>query len=118
MSKGKAREHMFSVTKKDLQVQTFRCGGKGGQHQNKTSSGIRIIHKASGARGESREERHQHQNKKIALKRLTETDKFKLWVKIKMGEILTGETLGEKVERAMAPENLKIEYLGVKPEEL
>jgi protein subunit release factor B len=73
-----SKELLFSVTKKDLIVQTFKAGGKGGQHQNKTDSGVRIIHKKSGAVEESRNERSQYQNKKIAFKRLTESSKFKI----------------------------------------
>ena len=61
------KELLFSLTKKDFVVETFRAGGKGGQKQNKTDSGVRIKHPASGAVAESREERSQHQNKKIAF---------------------------------------------------
>ena len=69
------KELLFSITKKDFEVQTFRSGGKGGQHQNKTDSGVRIIHRASGAVGESRSERSQLVNKRLALKRqLTDGD--------------------------------------------
>ena len=52
------------------EVQTFRAGGKGGQHQNATESGVRIIHLPSGIRVESRGERSQHRNRAIALERL------------------------------------------------
>jgi len=60
------RELMFSVTLTDCDVQTFRAGGKGGQNQNKRETGVRIIHRASGARGEARDERSQLQNKRLA----------------------------------------------------
>lgn len=103
------KEHMFSLTKKDFDMQTFRSGGKGGQHQNKTNSGVRIVHRDSGAVGECRETRSQHKNKSIAFKRLTETKEFKQWCKIRVGEIVTGETLDEKINRLMKEENLKIE---------
>ena len=46
-----SRELLFSLTKNDFELQFFRAGGKGGQKQNKTSSGCRIIHKESGAVG-------------------------------------------------------------------
>lgn len=71
---------LFSVTLKDCTVQTFRSGGKGGQHQNKTESGVRIIHRDSGARGECRETKSQHKNKRTAFIRMTETQEFKLWM--------------------------------------
>ncbi len=47
----------------DVEVQTFSCGGPGGQHVNKTQSGVRLIHKPTGAVAESRSERSQHKNK-------------------------------------------------------
>ena len=51
-------------------VETFRSGGKGGQHQNKTESGVRLVHAPTGLRSTSRSERSQHRNKLIALARL------------------------------------------------
>lgn len=65
------RTLLFSVTLADCDVQTFRAGGKGGQNQNKRDTGVRIIHRASGARGEARDERSQLQNKRAAFKRMT-----------------------------------------------
>jgi protein subunit release factor B len=103
------KELLFSVTKKDLEIQTFRAGGKGGQHQNKTDSGVRIIHRDSGAVGESRSERSQHRNKKIALKRLVDSAKFKLWLNRKAYEINKGKNIEKMIEETMIPENLKIE---------
>lgn len=60
------RRRILSVTIKDCEVQTFRCGGKGGQNVNKRDTGVRIIHPPSGARGEGRDERSQWMNKKLA----------------------------------------------------
>lgn len=103
-----SRELLFSVTKKDLTIQTFRSGGSGGQHQNTTDSGVRLIHKESGAVGESREHKSQHHNKRAALKRLTEHPKLKMFIAEKM----RGCSIEESVEKEMAPENLKIETRG------
>jgi protein subunit release factor B len=103
------KELLFSIKKDDFIVQTFRAGGKGGQKQNKTSSGVRIIHKDSGAVGESRSERSQHQNKKLALDRLVNSAKFRVWHSRKVQEILERKTIDEKVEESMNPNNLKIE---------
>ncbi len=60
----------LSFTKKDFNVDTFKSGGKGGQHQNTCDSGVRITHIETGISSECRETRSQHQNKKIAFKNL------------------------------------------------
>ncbi|MFL5243337.1 MAG: peptide chain release factor 2 [Gemmataceae bacterium] len=54
----------------ELERQTFRSGGPGGQHQNKTESGVRYIHKPTGIAAESRSERSQHKNDAMALSQL------------------------------------------------
>jgi peptide chain release factor 2 len=54
----------------ELVRQTFRSGGPGGQHQNKTESGVRYIHKPTGVAAESRTERSQHKNDANAMKLL------------------------------------------------
>ena len=51
-------------------VETFRSGGPGGQHQNTTESGVRLVHLPTGVRVEAREERSQHRNRATALRRL------------------------------------------------
>jgi len=71
---------IFSITLDDCEVQTFRAGGPGGQNQNKRDTGVRVIHPPSGARGESREERSQLQNKKLAFRRMAEHPLFRAWV--------------------------------------
>lgn len=108
MSKGK--ELLFSITKKDFEIQTFRSGGKGGQHQNTTESGVRIIHLASGARGESREERKQGQNKKNALDRLVKTKIFQNWLRIEAAK-RAGVTrdIDIIINEAMEAKNLRVE---------
>ena len=72
------RTRILSVTIHDCEVQTFRSGGKGGQNQNKRDTGVRVIHHPSGARGESREERSQLQNKKLAFRRMVDSAAFRL----------------------------------------
>jgi peptide chain release factor 2 len=54
------------INEKELEMQTFCSGGPGGQHQNKTQSGVRLIHK-SGVRAVSRTERSQPKNYANAL---------------------------------------------------
>ncbi len=106
---AKKKELLFSVGKNDFEIQTFRAGGKGGQHQNKTDSAVRIIHKDSGAVGLSRSDRSQHRNKTLAFERLTKTAKFKIWITKRINEIDTGKSIEEQVEELMKPEHLKIE---------
>ena len=104
-----AKELLFSVTKKDFKIDTFTAGGPGGQKQNKTASAVRITHIESGAVGECRNHRSQHQNKATALRRLVQTGKWKIWHNRKVHECLTGETIEQRVEKQMRPENLKVE---------
>ncbi len=51
----------------ELKRDTFRSGGPGGQHQNKTESGVRYTHTPTGIAAESRSERSQHKNDQMAL---------------------------------------------------
>ena len=51
----------------EIEFQTCRSGGKGGQHVNKTESAVRATHKASGISVRVESERSQHANKKLAL---------------------------------------------------
>jgi len=103
------KELLFTVNKKDFDIQTFRSGGPGGQHQNKTDSGVRIVHRASGAVGESRTDKSQHRNKREALKRLVESAKFKLWIIKVVFEITSGKTIDQRVEEALIDKNLIVE---------
>lgn len=105
-----ARELLFSVTKKDLDITHMRAGGPGGQHQNKTSSATRIVHKPSGAVAEAREHRSQPQNTKAAFKRLTETLAFKKWM---AEQLLIGPTPEQWVASEMQnTEHFKVEGRG------
>ncbi len=106
-----AKKLLFSLTKKDFEIQTFRAGGKGGQHQNKVESGVRIIHRASGAVGESRSERSQYANKKLAFIHLTKSKKFLTWHKLETARLLGHlKNVDEIVDKQMAEKNLKVEY--------
>lgn len=103
------RELLFSVTPKDLRIEFYRGSGAGGQKRNKTDSACRITHEASGAVGTAEDERKQSVNKRLAFRRMVNSAKFQLWLKRRTAEAMTGETIGECVERMMAPENIRAE---------
>lgn len=99
---------IVSVNIKDCDVQTFRAGGKGGQNQNKRDTGVRIRHRASGAVGESRDNRTQLANKRAAFRRMAESDVFQAWIRVQHAKA-TG-AIEAAVDEAMRPENLDIEF--------
>jgi len=66
----KFEEEEIDIRKDELRTDTFRASGAGGQHVNKTESGVRFTHIPTGIAAESTDSRSQHKNREIALQRL------------------------------------------------
>lgn len=60
----------IDIRKEDIRTDVFRASGAGGQHVNKTESGVRFTHLPTGVVAESTESRSQHKNRDIAMGRL------------------------------------------------
>lgn len=106
----KTRKKVFTVGRHECRWDYFRSGGKGGQNQNTRDTGVRCVHEPSGATGESREANKQWQNRKIAFKRMAETEEFKRWaVREASKDLLSDAVIMKAVDEAMKDENLLIE---------
>ena len=104
------KELLFSVTAADCRWDYFNASGAGGQNVNKNQCGVRCTNKASSAVGQSSDTKSQSQNKKLAFRRMAESDTFKKWHRIetarRMGTLVD---IDQKVDEAMQSENLRVE---------
>lgn len=110
---------LFSVGMKDLDMQTFSVGGHGGGGKDTSNSGVRLVHRDSGAVGEGREHRSNTANRRAAFERLVATGKFKAWHKLecarRMGQPIpeTPEQIRQRIDRevdaGMADGTIRIE---------
>ena len=107
---GGDKELLFSVTKKDFRWDYFRAGGKGGQGQNKRSTGVRCVHEPSGAVGEGRDSRSRPENQRNAFLRCVQSDTFQRWIKKQTSHLAyTEQQIQAAVDQAMDPKYILTE---------
>lgn len=104
-----SRKLLFSVTTKDCDEQHFTVGGNGGSGKDTSNTGVRFIHRPSGAVGESREERSQVANRRKAWDRMANSPTMQKWLRVEAARRQGKPTVEELVEADMAEKNLKIE---------
>lgn len=113
------------MTSKDFDEKHIRGSGPGGQHRNKTSTGIRLTHRASGAVAEATEHKSQEQNRREAWKRIRQTPEWERWFRDMVLTTMGRPSIQQRVDAAMKPENIitqvldgKSRWVTIDPKEL
>lgn len=100
-----------NINKSDLKVDTFRSSGAGGQHVNKTESGVRFTHLPTGIVAESTDGRSQIRNREIALQRLyqkiydSQKDQYESKVAAARRSLVGSGDRSEKIRTYNFPQN-------------
>ena len=103
------REQRLSIPREAFTITHIRGHGPGGQHRNKVSTGVRIVHNDSGAVGEATDSRSQHQNLYAALERLTRTVTFQQWARDQFTSLKGRGAANAQVGQNKPPDHLLIE---------
>jgi peptide chain release factor 1 len=103
------KELLFSITKKDFEIDYFSGTGKGGQYRNKHQNCVRLFHRDSGVRTTGQSNRERIANTREAFNNLVKHPKFIVWHTRKVKEILDGKNIEQKVDESMVDKNLKVE---------
>jgi ribosome-associated protein len=103
------------VLAREVVIETFRAGGPGGQHRNKTDSAVRLRHLPSGVTVIAADSRSQHRNRETAfvrliakLKRLNRIPRPRVPTRVPKGAIerrLAGKKRRQKIKRLRAGVN-------------
>jgi len=97
------REKMVSVTAADCRWDYYRGSGAGGQKRNKTSNCVRCTHEPSGAVGKAEDGRSQVHNKRMAFRRMAESEPFRRWLRLecarRVGEL---DQIEKRVDKSLS----------------
>jgi protein subunit release factor B len=105
-----SKQKLFSVTASDCDWETFRGSGHGGQNRNKRSTAVRCIHRESGATGRASENKSQKANRRLAFKRMSESEKFMKWLQIKIARLTGIEAEAQRyAEKEMNSDRVRVE---------
>lgn len=109
----KPRKLLFSVTIKDCDVQAFTVGGHGGAGKDTSNTGVRVVHRKSGATGRAVDTRSYDMNRRLAFVRMAESRQFRLWVRAEASRLMGQETPEEVVDKLMSrTEDFRVEVRG------